>query len=275
MFCMKWRSDQISASVGIEPTLLGQIARTLITFNWIPCYLCIAKFNQAVCMLHKQKQPAVNISYAVTWLSYRLDRWEIVACSPEAKSPAHLRKLQSFAQGDLRDTSAVKRPDLDAHHSSLSSAEIRYVLIIFFMVWIETTRYQRSLYIYIYTYTHTHTHTCTCTKSSCQFPAPIANQASVLIVRGTENASQQRFPKQKFFSYVGRKNETPIPDHPSHVRLLWQTLRWRRFLYHLPLKVQNNRAEVRIYNHTVAAPTVQIRQKFCDRSKPSGFKCFT
>ena len=44
---------------------------------------------------------------------------------PEAKSPAHLRKLQSFAQGDLRDVSAVKWPELDAHHPSLSSAEVR------------------------------------------------------------------------------------------------------------------------------------------------------
>ena len=33
MFCLMWRRDLISASFGLEPTILGQIARTLITYT--------------------------------------------------------------------------------------------------------------------------------------------------------------------------------------------------------------------------------------------------
>ena len=36
MFCMTWRREQISASVGVEATFLYEIARTLITYTKFP-----------------------------------------------------------------------------------------------------------------------------------------------------------------------------------------------------------------------------------------------
>jgi hypothetical protein len=140
----------------------------------------------------------------ISRLFMRLRRWSSQAFRKK-HSPAAFKTWRNAGNGVLTAEGTTSKG------IGSISCEVEFCIL-----YRLSLRNLRTKDVHIYTYIHIHT----CTKSSCQFSAPVANLASVLIVRGTQRASQQHFPQQKFFSYVGRKNETPIPDHSSHVRLL-------------------------------------------------------
>jgi len=79
-------------------------------------------------MLRKKKQPGFIVCGNLTELQVGQLRNRGLFAGGKVSGPS-LETTKSFAQGVLRDTSsAIKWPGLEAHHSSLSSAEVRYIL---------------------------------------------------------------------------------------------------------------------------------------------------
>ena len=103
IFCMAWRRDQISASVGIEPTFLGQTARTLLTctkFRVFSVQLNLTK--RFVCFIRRNSQESIYRTVCGTLTELQAGQLRNCGLFAEGKVPGPSPETtESFAQDIL------------------------------------------------------------------------------------------------------------------------------------------------------------------------------